>query len=56
MRILLVSSTYFPPQVGGISRAMEALAAHLDPAHVTCVTRLVAEWLARFFPVQKPRG
>jgi phosphatidyl-myo-inositol dimannoside synthase len=38
MKTLLVSGTYFPPQVGGISRVMERLAAALGRERVCCLT------------------
>lgn len=39
---LLVSSVYFPPQVGGISAMMAALFEHLGPARVCCLTGVPA--------------
>lgn len=38
VRSLLVSSTYFPPQVGGISHFMWEVAKALGPERVTCLT------------------
>jgi len=35
---LLISSTYFPPQVGGISALMRGAASALGPEEVVCVT------------------
>ena len=35
---LLVSRTYFPPQVGGISHFMASVASALGPARVCCLT------------------
>ena len=38
MRSLLISSTYFPPQTGGISRMMEQICLALGPERVSCLT------------------
>ena len=38
MKSLLISHLYFPPQVGGIARFMESLAAALGPDRVCCLT------------------
>lgn len=38
LRSLLVSGTYFPPQVGGISRMMAEACRHLGPDQVAAVT------------------
>jgi len=38
MRSLLVSSSYFPPQTGGISRMMEQICLALGPDRVCCLT------------------
>ena len=38
MKALLISGVYFPPQVGGISRFMERVAAELGQDHVCCLT------------------
>jgi phosphatidylinositol alpha-1,6-mannosyltransferase len=38
MKSLLISGTYFPPQVGGISHYMAAVAAALGPERVCCLT------------------
>ena len=38
MKSLLISGTYFPPQVGGISRIMERLAQEMGPDRVCCLT------------------
>lgn len=38
MRSLLISSVYFPPQVGGIARIMECLATALGPERLSCLT------------------
>lgn len=38
MKSLLVSSTDFPPQTGGISRVMAALASALGPDRMCCLT------------------
>jgi phosphatidylinositol alpha-1,6-mannosyltransferase len=35
---LLISGSYYPPQVGGISRFMELVASGLGPRHVCCLT------------------
>ena len=42
VKSLLLSSTYFPPQVGGISAMMAALSEHLGPARVCCLTGVPA--------------
>jgi phosphatidylinositol alpha-1,6-mannosyltransferase len=39
---LLISGTYFPPQVGGISHYMGALASALGPCRVCCLTGVAA--------------
>ncbi len=39
---LLISSTYFPPQVGGISALMRGAASALGPDEVSCVTGVKA--------------
>ncbi|HKQ25256.1 MAG TPA: glycosyltransferase family 4 protein [Burkholderiales bacterium] len=38
MKSLLISSTYFPPQTGGISRMMEEISVALGPRRVSCLT------------------
>jgi len=38
MKSLLISSEYFPPQVGGISRLMGGITAALGPERVCCLT------------------
>jgi len=38
MKSLLISGTYFPPQVGGISHYMAAIASALGPERVCCLT------------------
>lgn len=38
MKSLLISKTYFPPQVGGISYLMASLAEALGPEQVCCLT------------------
>jgi phosphatidyl-myo-inositol dimannoside synthase len=38
MKSLLISGTYFPPQVGGISRYMACVAKCLSPEEVCCFT------------------
>jgi phosphatidylinositol alpha-1,6-mannosyltransferase len=38
VKSLLISSTYFPPQTGGISRMMEAICLALGPEKVSCLT------------------
>lgn len=42
MKSLLISSTYFPPQVGGISRFMGSVAETLGPDRVCCLTAVPA--------------
>jgi phosphatidylinositol alpha-1,6-mannosyltransferase len=42
VKSLLVTSHYFPPQVGGISAMMAALIEHLGPARVCCLTGVSA--------------
>ncbi len=42
VKSLLVSSTYFPPQVGGISAMMAALYEELGPDRVCCLTGVPA--------------
>lgn len=42
VKSLLISSNYFPPQVGGISAMMAALCEHLGPARVCCLTGVSA--------------
>jgi len=42
VKSLLVSSNYFPPQVGGISAMMAALYEHLGPTRVCCLTGVSA--------------
>src|SRR5205823_12428220 len=39
---LLISSTYFPPQVGGISQMMWNIATSLGPDRVCCLTAVSA--------------
>src|SRR5215475_4771079 len=46
MKSLLISRTYFPPQTGGISRFMAALALALGPDRVCCLTRRQARKVA----------
>jgi phosphatidylinositol alpha-1,6-mannosyltransferase len=43
MKSLLISGTYFPPQVGGISHLMAAVASALGPEQVCCLTGVPAE-------------
>ncbi len=50
VRSLLISSTYFPPQVGGISEMMAAVAEHLGSTRVCCLTGVAGPAAAR------PRG
>jgi phosphatidylinositol alpha-1,6-mannosyltransferase len=38
VKSLLISSTYFPPQTGGISRMMEEICVALGPRRVSCFT------------------
>ena len=38
MKSLLISSDYFPPQVGGISRLMSGIASAFGPEQVCCLT------------------
>jgi len=38
VKSLLISSTYFPPQTGGISRMMEEICVALGPTRVSCFT------------------
>src|SRR6266850_1262180 len=38
VKSLLISSTYFPPQTGGISRMMEEICVALGPKRVSCFT------------------
>jgi phosphatidylinositol alpha-1,6-mannosyltransferase len=42
MRSLLISGHYFPPQTGGISNMMAAIAETLGPARVCCLTGVSA--------------
>ena len=42
MKSLLIASTYFPPQTGGISRMMEEICVALGPERVTCLTGVPA--------------
>ena len=42
VKSLLVSSNYFPPQVGGISAMMAALYEQLGPTRVCCLTGVPA--------------
>ncbi|MGH7393407.1 MAG: glycosyltransferase family 4 protein [Candidatus Rokuibacteriota bacterium] len=42
MKSLLISGTYFPPQVGGISHFMAAVASALGPRQVCCLTGVPA--------------
>jgi phosphatidylinositol alpha-1,6-mannosyltransferase len=42
MKSLLVSGTYFPPQVGGISHFMAEIATALGPEQVCCLTGVPA--------------
>jgi len=42
MKSLLVSSTYFPPQIGGISSYMGNVALTLGPEHVCCLSGVPA--------------
>lgn len=42
MKSLLISSMYFPPQVGGISHFMAAIGATLGPERVCCLTGVPA--------------
>ena len=42
MKSLLISSIYFPPQVGGISHFMASIASALGPEHVCCLTGIRA--------------
>lgn len=43
MKSLLVSALYFPPQIGGISHFMAALASVLGPERVCCLTGVRAD-------------
>ena len=43
MSSLLISSTYFPPQVGGISQMMWNIATSLGPDRVCCLTGVSAD-------------
>jgi phosphatidylinositol alpha-1,6-mannosyltransferase len=43
VKSLLISGTYFPPQTGGISRWMHAIAEGLGPEEVCCLTGVPAE-------------
>jgi phosphatidylinositol alpha-1,6-mannosyltransferase len=43
MKSLLISSTYFPPQVGGISHFMGAISSVLGPDRVCCLTGVQAD-------------
>jgi phosphatidylinositol alpha-1,6-mannosyltransferase len=43
VKSLLVSATYFPPQTGGISRWMRAVAEGLGPEEVCCLTGVPAD-------------
>src|SRR5262245_7387160 len=42
MKSLLIRRTYFPPQVGGISEIMAAVASALGPDRVCCLTGVPA--------------
>lgn len=42
VKSLLISGTYFPPQTGGISRWMQAVAEGLGPEEVCCLTGIPA--------------
>lgn len=42
MKSLLISGTYFPPQVGGISHLMASIGATLGPERVCCLTGVPA--------------
>jgi phosphatidylinositol alpha-1,6-mannosyltransferase len=42
MKSLLISSIYFPPQVGGIAEIMAAVASALGPDRVCCLTGVLA--------------
>lgn len=42
VRSLLISSSCFPPQVGGISEMMAAIAEHLGDGRICCLTGVVA--------------
>jgi phosphatidylinositol alpha-1,6-mannosyltransferase len=42
VKSLLISTNYFPPQVGGISAMMAALFDHLGPARACCLTGVPA--------------
>lgn len=42
MKSLLISHVYFPPQVGGISHFMSAIASTLGPQQVCCLTGVQA--------------
>lgn len=44
---LLISGTYFPPQVGGISRMMEEVCRHLGPQRIAVVSGQSGGELAR---------
>lgn len=52
---LLVSPTYFPPQVGGISHFMASLAAALGPARVCCLTAVPPGATGRRSASSEPR-
>ena len=43
MKSLLISSDYFPPQTGGISHYMAAIASALGPERVCCLTGVRAD-------------
>ena len=43
MKSLLVSSTYFPPKIGGIAEVMGAIASALGPDRVCCLTGVRAD-------------
>src|SRR5262245_45616373 len=42
MKSLLISSIYFPPNVGGIAEIMAAVASALGPERVCCLTGVTA--------------
>jgi phosphatidylinositol alpha-1,6-mannosyltransferase len=42
VKALLISGSYYPPQVGGISHFMEQLASNLGPDHICCLTGVKA--------------
>jgi phosphatidylinositol alpha-1,6-mannosyltransferase len=47
MKSLLISSEYFPPQIGGISHLMEGIAESLGPDQVCCLTGAPADGRTR---------